>query len=633
MGAEFLIGAIEGQPRPAPGLARHLPVIDLVDRGQEAPRLLDRAGELDRVLGHPVAKDLAKGLLHRAVQIVVRLEPGDQETQVEEGLRQGECPRGDDAAETTQVLQCFAKLADEGGGRIVFPIAGTGGDIEHVRREDRVHRLVADGRGAVEDDEVIAVIGQLIEEARDGGNYATTTWTLRAARDGEYQLQAYWPSDASNNTQARYEIIVNGTSQTVVINQTQFHQQWADLSTLNLTADQSVKVILSSQGDGITVADTLQLMPTAEITNTFVWPINVPESGQYHVYAHWPARVDRASNAQYQIAADTELTNVIVDQRKDGSQWNRIATVQFNVAELNEVRLAGLGFGYATADAIRIEPVPVSTEVTSGPQLYYIHNDHLGTPRILTDQNMAKVWEIHTTPFGEVHQEIASGIEQIKAFPGQYRDGETGYSQNYFRDYDPSLGRYIQSDPIGLNGGLNTYGYVVGNPMKYSDPQGLVFIDQVGGGGPVIPPRVMQQIVDSAGAAYAIWYASHFGDDADWDDWDHPDEEDYPVWEPDSDRHSHPDKIDEAMALECETDSNCYEIAISIDILVRQLKFRRYDFQRKGGDPQHIPFYEGVRAKLRELMNAADQQGCPYNPEAVYEVNKTIFTPTPDYRL
>jgi RHS repeat-associated protein len=57
--------------------------------------------------------------------------------------------------------------------------------------------------------------------------------------------------------------------------------------------------------------------------------------------------------------------------------------------------------------------------------------------------------------------------------PGQYFDKETNLHYNYFRDYDPSLGRYGESDPIGLRAGLNTYGYVHAEPLRYIDPIGL----------------------------------------------------------------------------------------------------------------------------------------------------------------
>src|SRR5438309_5547435 len=111
-------------------------------------------------------------------------------------------------------------------------------------------------------------------------------------------------------------------------------------------------------------------------------------------------------------------------------------------------------------------------------KLYYIHVDHLNTPRLIADQNQRTVWRWdQQEPFGvNVPDENASGVGVFEfplRFPGQYADRETGWSQNGFRDYVSDTGGYGQSDPIGLKGGLNTYAYVKGNPLSFVDANGL----------------------------------------------------------------------------------------------------------------------------------------------------------------
>jgi RHS repeat-associated protein len=113
---------------------------------------------------------------------------------------------------------------------------------------------------------------------------------------------------------------------------------------------------------------------------------------------------------------------------------------------------------------------------TSSPSLspHYFHLDHLGTPQHVTDDSGAVVWSADYEPFGEASVALASTVNQNMRFPGQYEDAETGLHDNWWRTYNPGSGRYLQSDPIGLEGGLSTYGYVLQNPLRFIDPEGLI---------------------------------------------------------------------------------------------------------------------------------------------------------------
>ncbi len=122
------------------------------------------------------------------------------------------------------------------------------------------------------------------------------------------------------------------------------------------------------------------------------------------------------------------------------------------------------------------------TVAAGGTRIYYVHHDHLNTPRVVTDEASQVVWRNLplSEPFGmALPEEDPDGDGQTFTlnlrFTGQYADRESGLNYNYFRDYDPGIGRYLQSDPIGLHGSsINTYGYVEGNPISYVDPEGLL---------------------------------------------------------------------------------------------------------------------------------------------------------------
>ncbi|MGH8107423.1 MAG: RHS repeat domain-containing protein, partial [Arenimonas sp.] len=134
-----------------------------------------------------------------------------------------------------------------------------------------------------------------------------------------------------------------------------------------------------------------------------------------------------------------------------------------------------------TQEILWLDDMPIG--VSQNGTLHGILTDHLMSPRSVFEISTQKTvwrWDMADDAFGENALNIAedpdaNGIlfKFDMRFPGQIADAETGFNYNYFRDFEPTTGRYIQSDPIGLKGGLSTYAYVTSKPLQYVDRHGL----------------------------------------------------------------------------------------------------------------------------------------------------------------
>lgn len=168
-------------------------------------------------------------------------------------------------------------------------------------------------------------------------------------------------------------------------------------------------------------------------------------------------------------------------------------------------------------ETVYLGATPVA--VLQGGGAYAVDADQIDAPRVIRNGAGQEVWRWDTDAFGAAAANPnPSGLGSFAynpRFPGQFFDAESAKHYNGFRDYEPVTGRYLQSDPIGLVGGLNRYLYVKGNPLSYTDPLGLVAgVDDAVVGGSVLivgcamspgcrqgVSNAMSSVANAAGAA------------------------------------------------------------------------------------------------------------------------------------
>jgi RHS repeat-associated protein len=309
----------------------------------------------------------------------------------------------------------------------------------------------------------------------------TATWALNVSNTASYDVYASWTAHPNRASDAKYTIQHSNGSDTITVNQQLQGGQWNLLGTYTL--DNISTVNLSSIADGYVIADGITILPagtsptvTPSQAETATWTPN--QGGEYEIYANWTAHPNRATDAKYTIHHSNGNNTLTVNQQQNGGQWNLLGTFTLNSS--STIALSNDANGYVIADGIRL----VSTGSTNPAQagIFYVHNDHLGTPQVITDDQQAVVWQAYYDPFGKATITTETITNNVR-FPGQYYDQETGLHYNLRRYYDPYSGRYITSDPIGLAGGLNTYGYTYQNPVNYIDTDGLIALNPVTGAG------------------------------------------------------------------------------------------------------------------------------------------------------
>jgi len=316
--------------------------------------------------------------------------------------------------------------------------------------------------------------GQTITRTYDA-NYRLTdlvspAFTLHAARDAMGDITAIGNSPGANPATETYSYDPLYRLTTI----TEGDGSTLESVTYNQTGDR-----LSKTGSGLATGaysyntNTHQLIATGNAART------VDANGNTTAISQAGSAYGFGYNARNRMAV-AQLSQSTVGAYTYNADGERVAKTANGSAERynydDDSQLLS-EYGTTNREYVYLDDIPVANLDTQGAtaSIAYIVADELGTPRAIVDGkgDVIWTWVYQGNAWGE-QTPSSIGYTYNPRFPGQYYDAETGLNYNLKRDYDPSIGRYTESDPIGLSGGVSTYAYVEGAPMAYSDPTGTI---------------------------------------------------------------------------------------------------------------------------------------------------------------
>ena len=204
-----------------------------------------------------------------------------------------------------------------------------------------------------------------------------------------------------------------------------------------------------------------------------------PEQQRYHIEYNdagrvWRVYVEEVLVAEYIYNAQGQRSRKVVHEGTE-----QTVTV-YHHGLYNDLLTETDATGNSIRDYVWVSGRPIAQidVSTAAERLVYLYTDHLMTPRLATNKAGVIVWSWEGSAFGESVADTdpnGDGIHRhvFLRFPGQYNDMESGWYYNFHRYYKLEIGRYITSDPAGLEGNINSYEYALNNPIRFYDPYGL----------------------------------------------------------------------------------------------------------------------------------------------------------------